>query len=87
MSYEVKGQQLLGVLVGTAFAALWLTGCNEVKATTLVNGLKVIVKRAHRAPVVVSQIWYKVGAGHEPEGQTRESAARASAQARHRDRR
>ena len=25
------------------------------------NGLKVIVREDHRAPVVVSQVWYKVG--------------------------
>ena len=25
------------------------------------NGLKVIVREDHRAPVVVSQLWYKVG--------------------------
>lgn len=56
MSYEVKGQHLLRALVGAALAALWLTGCNEVKETTLANGLKVIVKRDHRAPVVVLQI-------------------------------
>ena len=28
---------------------------------TLDNGLKVIVREDHRAPVVVSQVWYKVG--------------------------
>lgn len=70
MSCEVKGQHLFRALVGAALVASWLTGCNEVKETTLANGLKVIVKRDHRAPVVVSQIWYKVGASDEPEGQT-----------------
>ena len=33
----------------------------------LENGLKVIIKEDHRAPVVMSQIWYKVGATDEPE--------------------
>lgn len=37
---------------------------------TLANGLKVIVREDHRAPVVVSQLWYKVGSSHEPPGQT-----------------
>ena len=36
----------------------------------LENGLKVLVKPDHRAPVVVSQIWYKVGASYEPKGLT-----------------
>lgn len=34
------------------------------------NGLKVLVKPDHRAPVVVSQIWYKVGSSYEPDGLT-----------------
>lgn len=34
------------------------------------NGLKVVVREDHRAPVVVSQIWYKVGSSYETPGQT-----------------
>lgn len=34
------------------------------------NGLKVIVKEDHRAPVVFSSIWYKVGSSYEPRGIT-----------------
>lgn len=34
------------------------------------NGLKVLVKPDTRAPVVVSQIWYKVGGSYEPGGGT-----------------
>ena len=34
------------------------------------NGLKVLVKVDHRSPVVVSQIWYKVGSSYEPGGVT-----------------
>ncbi len=34
------------------------------------NGLKVIVKEDHRSPVVVSQIWYKVGSTYEHDGIT-----------------
>jgi len=37
---------------------------------TLDNGLKVIVREDHRAPVVVSQIWYKVGSSYEKPGQS-----------------
>ena len=37
---------------------------------TLDNGLKVIVREDHRAPVVVSQLWYRVGSSHEPPGLT-----------------
>ncbi|MEZ5542236.1 MAG: pitrilysin family protein [Pseudomonadota bacterium] len=34
------------------------------------NGLKLIVKEDHRAPVVVSQVWYRVGASYESDGIT-----------------
>ena len=37
---------------------------------TLDNGLKVVVREDHRAPVVVSQLWYKVGSSYETSGQT-----------------
>lgn len=36
----------------------------------LENGMKVIVKEDHRAPIAVSQVWYKVGASYEPDGIT-----------------
>ena len=42
----------------------------NVSEKTLANGLKVIVKEDHRAPVVVSQIWYKVGSSYEHDGIT-----------------
>lgn len=32
------------------------------------NGMKLIVREDHRAPVVVSQIWYKIGASYEHDG-------------------
>lgn len=34
------------------------------------NGLKLIVKEDHRAPIVVSQVWYKVGSSYEHNGIT-----------------
>ena len=33
--------------------------------TTLKNGLKVIIREDHRAPMVMTQIWYKVGSADE----------------------
>ncbi len=37
---------------------------------TLDNGLKILVQEDHRAPAVVSQVWYKVGASNEYGGIT-----------------
>jgi len=36
----------------------------------LANGLKIIVREDHRAPVVAAQLWYKVGSSHEPPGES-----------------
>ena len=43
---------------------------NGVHEYQLANGLKILVKEDHRAPVVVSQIWYKVGSSYEHSGST-----------------
>jgi zinc protease len=42
----------------------------EVVEHRLDNGLKVIVKQDTRAPIVVSQVWYKVGSSYEYGGIT-----------------
>lgn len=42
----------------------------ETVERTLANGLKVIVKTDRRAPVVVSQVWYKAGSMDEKTGTT-----------------
>ncbi len=42
----------------------------EVFEQTLSNGLKVIVKEDHRAPVLVQQIWYRAGSMDERTGTT-----------------
>lgn len=38
--------------------------------TTLPNGLKVIIKEDHRVPVVVTEVWYRVGSSYESNGIT-----------------
>lgn len=43
---------------------------NSITETVLDNGLKILIKEDHRAPVVVSQIWYRIGGSYEPEGKT-----------------
>jgi zinc protease len=42
----------------------------QVHEFVLKNGLKLLVKEDHRAPIVVSQIWYKVGSSYETDGTT-----------------
>lgn len=43
---------------------------NPVASYTLPNGLQLFVQEDHRAPVVISQVWYKVGSSYEPLGIT-----------------
>ncbi|MBV1929192.1 MAG: hypothetical protein KUG81_06735, partial [Gammaproteobacteria bacterium] len=35
---------------------------------SLDNGLKVLIREDHRAPVAVSQVWYRVGSSYEHGG-------------------
>ena len=56
----------VALLLGSAPAAVQA----EVFERTLANGLKVIVKEDHRAPVVVQQIWYRAGSMDERTGVT-----------------
>lgn len=42
----------------------------QVTSFELDNGLKVIVKEDHRAPVVMHQVWYRVGSNYEYSGIT-----------------
>ena len=59
---------LLPVMLVLCFLAPPAAG--SVHEYELANGLKLIVKEDHRAPVVVSQVWYGVGASYEHDGIT-----------------
>lgn len=56
------------ILAGVGVLAHAASG--TVSEYILENGLKILVREDHRAPVVVSQIWYKVGSSYEPSGIT-----------------
>jgi zinc protease len=58
----MTGTLLLLMMLGLAQA--------EVVEHRLDNGMKVIVKQDTRAPIVVSQVWYKVGSSYEHGGIT-----------------
>jgi zinc protease len=60
---------LIGValLLWAAFAERPAAGVYEYR---LDNGLKILVQPDRRSPVVVSQVWYKVGSSYEPAGIT-----------------
>ncbi len=52
-----------------AFVLPALAG-EKVHEYRLGNGMQVIVKQDRRAPIAVSQVWYKVGSSYEPAGLT-----------------
>jgi len=56
----------------TLLAALFSSLCSGGAPIEMVlaNGLKLVVVEDHRAPVVVSQLWYKVGSSYEHDGLT-----------------
>ena len=56
---------VLGASILLSFSSL-----AAVHEYQLNNGLKILVKQDHRAPVVVSQVWYKVGGSYEYDGIT-----------------
>ncbi|HDN27541.1 MAG TPA: insulinase family protein, partial [Thioploca sp.] len=66
MLYKSLRLSVLGLLCYSSASLM----AGEVHEFTLDNGLHLIVKEDHRAPVVVSQVWYKVGASYEQEGKT-----------------
>ncbi len=50
--------------------SLPLLAMAEIQEFKLDNGMKVVVQEDHRAPVVVSQVWYRAGALDEVNGKT-----------------
>jgi zinc protease len=61
----VKSRLLLALcLLAPIFASA------EIQEFKLSNGLKLVVQEDHRAPVVVSQVWYRAGALDEVNGKT-----------------
>lgn len=58
------------LLLGGIGLVLPFTATAQVSEFNLSNGMKLLVKEDHRAPVVTTQIWYKVGSSYEPNGIT-----------------
>jgi zinc protease len=62
-----------GIALCGVFATSWLCAplaWGNTFETRLDNGLRVIVKEDHRAPVAVHMVWYRVGAMDEHDGTT-----------------
>ena len=56
-------------LFGLVMALAWPAQAS-ISKFKLDNGMQVLVKEDHRAPVVVQQVWYRVGSNYEYGGIT-----------------
>lgn len=61
----LSGIFLVGSPIPTVFAETQSQLARTTFETTLNNGLKVIIREDHRAPIVMTQIWYAVGSSDE----------------------
>ena len=61
---------LLTVLVLLLAAPASARAADDVRATTLDNGLRVLLVEDHRSPIVSFQVWYRVGSRNEARGAT-----------------
>jgi zinc protease len=58
------------LLTGLLYSLVSLASAPKTDTFDFPNGLKLIVREDHRAPVVTVQIWYKVGSSYESTGHT-----------------
>ncbi len=62
--------KLISISALILISLLGFAKAGPVHVYHLKNGLTLIVKEDHRAPVVISQVWYKVGSSYEQNGTT-----------------
>jgi zinc protease len=72
LNERLAGKHMKRVAVAVAIAMTLTAGMAgaETLEKMLVNGMKVVVKTDRRAPVVVSQVWYRAGSMDESYGTT-----------------
>jgi zinc protease len=66
------GKSYLNIRILFVLTALLIASQSSaaVLETRLSNGLTLIVREDHRAPVIVTQLWYRVGSSYEQTGHT-----------------
>ncbi len=67
---RTKATKIITTLFLTILLASIPVFGGQIRETTLPNGLKVITKEVHAAPVVSFMVWYKVGSRNEQLGKT-----------------
>jgi zinc protease len=70
VGHHIMKHSLKVLLTCLFFISPFVFAAENVHEYQLKNGLKLIVKEDHRAPVVIAQVWYRVGSSYEPDGIT-----------------
>ena len=66
--WNIARAAICSLIIASSFAAASVLA--QTHERQLANGLRVIVKQDHRAPTVVSMVWYKAGSIDEVNGST-----------------
>lgn len=61
---------IMRIILITCFALLSWQSYSQTQQFTLDNGLKILVKEDHRAPIATVMVWYDIGSADEPAGLT-----------------
>lgn len=69
-SLKRASQFVFTVMMVFTYNGFAATDKSAVTEAMLDNGMKILIKQDHRAPVVVAQIWYRIGSSYEPDGIT-----------------
>lgn len=68
---KIRFLSFVTLTLASAFTVnLAFASSSEIQEFMMENGMKVLIKEDHRAPIVVSQVWYKVGGSYEHSGIT-----------------
>ncbi len=70
MTHTLTRFSLVAITLIAALVAPAVQAESETRETVLKNGMKVIVRPDNRAPVVLSQVWYRIGSVDETNGIT-----------------
>lgn len=66
----VFSMRILAISIIFILSLPTLVFANKTQVYRLPNGMKILVREDHRAPVVLTSIWYKVGGAYESNGIT-----------------
>ncbi len=66
--FDLSLKFLIYTLILLSVSSSAFANQQSVHSYQLPNGLQLFVKEDHRLPIVMSQVWYKVGSGYEPSG-------------------